>query len=75
MDDSEKKYAAFITIAIHDLYHDDISKLMNKTYSGRKKEAITPSKIKILQNLFKERLENDSNNKKHENVSKQRSKF
>lgn len=62
INDSEAKDVAFITIAVNDLYRDDLSKLKNKTYSGRQKEPMTPAKVKILQDLFNERLENDSEN-------------
>lgn len=71
VDDSEKKDAAFITIAIKDFYRDDLSKLKNKTYSGRRKEALTPTKVKVLQDLFNERLEDDSDDtKRKKNLSK-----
>lgn len=63
IDASERKDTAFIAVALKDLYRDDLTKLKEKTYSGRRKEPITPTKVNILQNLFRERLANDSSNK------------
>lgn len=64
---SENKDSAFISKAMKDLYREDLSKLKRKTYSGRKKEAMTPEKVKILQELFKERIESDPNKVERQN--------
>lgn len=63
IDDLERKDSAFILAALKDLYRDNLTKLKEKTYSGRRKEPITPTKVNILRNLFTERLANDSSNK------------
>lgn len=50
----------FISIAIKDLYSDNLGILSKKTLSGRAtkcdKEPISPMKKKILENLFAERI-------------------
>lgn len=55
MDDDSK----FVMAAVRDLYSDNISKLKNKTVTGKSstgKEAISPEKKQTVRDLFEKRL-------------------
>lgn len=56
-----KKDSYFILNVMRDVYRNDIERLQNKTYSGRKKEPLTPQKVKLIENIFKKRLNNQEN--------------
>lgn len=58
MDQSAKKDSKFILTAMKDIYRDNLKRLEGKTYSGRKKEQITPKKLEVLRTVFNERLKN-----------------
>lgn len=62
-DSSVSKDSLFISTVVKDLYKNDLSKLKERTYSGRvntkcPKHPITPEKKKVLMNLFRERVGN-----------------
>lgn len=66
LDDSQKKDSTFVLTAIKDLYSNDLLRLKNKTYSGRKKEPITPEKLKVLRDLFTVRMNSIPNNRERQ---------
>lgn len=57
MDNSKEKDTLFIRIAMEHLYCKNLSKLKEKTYSGRTKNEITPNKKELLKKLFSKRME------------------
>lgn len=72
IDHSKSKDSFFISVAVKDLYQNDLSKLKQKTYSGRQhttaktsKNTITPEKKSVLKELFCQRMKNatDSENR------------
>lgn len=58
MDGLPKKDSAFVLTAVEDIYRNDLHRLVGKTYSGYRKEGITPEKKKVLNALFAKRLKN-----------------
>lgn len=60
IDKSQNSDSKFISVAVDGLYNGNMDILTKKTVSGRSnkkdKEAITPEKKKILENLFNKRL-------------------
>lgn len=61
IDNSYEEDTKFVSIALADLYGDNLDILKQKSLSGRsrtgdKKEAITLDKRKVLQRLFSERI-------------------
>lgn len=56
LNDLPRQDSTFIFIAVKDLYHNNLHRLVEKTYSGRKKEPMTPEKKNVLSALFAERL-------------------
>lgn len=66
LEDSQKKDSTFVLTAIKDLYSNDLLRLKNKTYSGRKKEPITPEKLKVLRDLFTVRMNSIPNNRERQ---------
>lgn len=59
IDQSQAKDTTFILTALKDLYAEDLTKLKERTYSGRRKKPVTPMKIKVLEKLFAKRIQND----------------
>lgn len=57
IDESKAKDTIFMKKALAYLYRENLCKLKEKTYSGRNKEPITPSKKQVLEKLFNKRLE------------------
>lgn len=58
----EKNDSSFVLASVRGLYHDRIDDLAKKTVTGRSKskgtkEAISPSKMSIIKNMFERRLE------------------
>lgn len=60
---SKSKDSFFILTAVKDLYREDLLKLKQKTFSGRKnvtantsKEPISPAKKNVLKELFQQRM-------------------
>lgn len=70
MEESQDKDNLFIRTALMHLYQDDLSKLKDKTYSGRTKQAITPKKKEVLQKLFTTRMEFEEDQQKRLDRSK-----
>lgn len=62
-----KNDSNFILKAMRGIYGEDLSRLENKTYSGRRKEALTPEKRDMMKNLFDKRI--DLHERDSENVS------
>lgn len=63
----------FVLKAMRGMYKEDLSRLKNKTYSGRKKDALTPEKKEMLRNVYMKRI--DLYEKDKENVTIRKSYF
>lgn len=56
------KVSTFVLKALTNLYHDELPRLKQKTYSGRSKEALTPEKSEILKKLLTKRIDLEEEN-------------
>lgn len=56
MENTAEKDSSFVLLLMRQVYHDDLHRLKNKTFSGRKKEPLTPEKVKLIESVFKKRL-------------------
>lgn len=63
LDGSQKSDSKFVLTVVKDLYRNDLLRLQNKTFSGRKKESISPEKMKILRDTYNMRMNSVENNK------------
>lgn len=52
-----EKDSTFVLKAMRCIYNQDLSRLKNKTCSGRAKDALSPEKKEIIEKLFKVRVE------------------
>lgn len=57
MDKSPEKDSSFILLLMRKLYQNQLHRLKNKTFSGRKKEPVTPEKVQLIGRVFKKRLD------------------
>lgn len=71
--DIPEKDSTFVLMAMKDLYREDLNHLKCKTYSGRKKEALTPEKVDVIKKMFIERV--DAVEKNSKNINDRKSKF
>lgn len=61
-----EKDSNFILKIVKGLYRDDLNKLNNKTFGGRKKEALTPTKKELIKKMYTKRLTGTLNSKERE---------
>lgn len=61
--DAPEKDSMFVLKAVKGLYGNDLSRLKNRTYSGRKKEPLTPEKVDTLNKLYMKRIDHAEKNK------------
>lgn len=70
IDCCEKKDSFFILTAVKDLYRNDLSRLKQITYSGRRKNPMTPEKKKVLSDLLEKRMANNHDSTRMKNLGK-----
>lgn len=56
------KDSTFVLKAMKCLYHDDLPRLKQRTYSGRSKTAVTPEKAEILKKLLIKKIDIEEKN-------------
>lgn len=71
--DAPEKDSMFVLKAVKGLYGNDLSRLKSKTYSGRRKEPLTPKKLHVLSKLYMKRI--DYAEKNEANVAIRKSNF
>lgn len=71
IDYSVKKDSIFILTAVKDLYRNDLARLKQITFSGRRnKNPMTPEKKKVLSDLLKKRMANNPDDSRINNLGK-----
>lgn len=71
IDDASTKDSNFVLNVVRGLYKNDLNHLRNKTLSGRKKEALTPEKVDLINKICMKRLSGkDDNMERQANISK-----
>lgn len=61
IDNIPGKDLTFILQFMKFVYKDGLSRLKNKTYSGRTKEALTPSKVELMKKVYTKRMTDQEN--------------